>query len=122
MGERLRPTVLIVEDEPLVCEIAAEEFEDAGFNVVRAADGVEAVELLGGDVTIDLLFTDIRLPGELDGWSIADAARVLRPEIPVIYATGFSAEQMRMVEGSLFFKKPYRPAMVIAAAAELGVR
>lgn len=121
MGAHQTPTVLIVEDEPLVCEITSEEFRDAGFRVVTAADSDAALELLASEKAIDLLFTDIRLPGNLDGWSIADAARGMRPDIPVIYATGFSAEQMRMVDGALFFKKPYKPAAIIAAAATLGI-
>ena len=116
-----RPTVLIVEDEALVREIAAEEFHDSGYDVLEAADGQTAIRFLEGDQAIDLLFTDIRLIGDVDGWSVAEAARELRPAIPVIYATGFSAEQMRVVEGGLFYKKPYKPSDIIAAAATLGV-
>ena len=118
---QFRPIVLIVEDETLVREIAVEEFQDGGYDVLEAADGQAAVELLESDQAIDLLFTDIRLVGDLDGWSVAEAARRLRPSIPVIYATGFSAEQMRVVEGGLFYKKPYRLSDIIAAAATLGV-
>ncbi len=114
-----RPTVLIVEDELLVREIATIEFEDAGFTVLEAGDGKEAVDFLASDVRIDLLFTDIRLPGSLDGWSIAARARELRPALPVIYATGYSADAMRLVSGGLFFKKPYRPTAIVAAARDL---
>lgn len=114
-----RPIVLIVEDEALVRHIASEEFADAGYEVIEAADGAGAVSVLSSDRRIDLLFTDIRLPGPIDGWSIADRARSLRPEIPVIYATGYTSEQMRTVEGALFFRKPYRPAELIAAADRL---
>ena len=125
MGRRVqaetKPTVLIVEDEPLVREIAVEEFEEAGFRVVTAADDRTALSILESPQPIGLLFTDIRILGVLDGWVIADRARRVRPDLPVIYATGFSAEQMRMVEGSLFFKKPYRVATIIAAARSLGV-
>lgn len=112
-----RPTVLIVEDEPLVLEITSEEFVDAGYEVISVADGLRAMEHLAGEERIDLLFTDIRVEGELDGWSIAEAARDLRPTLPVIYATGFTAQDIRMVKGGVFFKKPYRPSAIIAAAA-----
>lgn len=116
-----RPIVLIVEDEPLVREIVALEFEDAGFTVVEAADGDRAAELLGGQAELDLLFTDIRLPGAYDGFALAEQARALRPALPVIYATGFTPDALRLVPGSRFFKKPYRPAEVVEAARILGV-
>ena len=108
--------VLIVEDEPLVREIATLEFEDAGFHVIAAGDGDTAVSHLASDAAIDLLFTDIRLPGSIDGWTIADRARELRPGLPVIYATGFTADAPRLVPNSRFFKKPYRPLAIIEAA------
>ena len=110
------PVVLIVEDEELVREVATIEFEDAGFQVIEAGDGDTAVGLLASDVPIDLLFTDIRLPGSIDGWAIADFAREVRPDLPVIYATGFSGDAPRLVPGSRFFKKPYRPVAIIEAA------
>lgn len=116
-----RPCVLIVEDEALVREIAALEFGDAGFEVLEAGDGPEAVALLESGSPIDLLFTDIRLPGPIDGWTIAVRARALRPGLPVIYATGFSADAATPVEGGQLFHKPYRPLAIIAAAKALGV-
>ncbi len=121
MTKPSQPTVLIVEDEDLVRDIAVTEFEDAGYAVLEAADSATAIALLSGPEVIDLLFTDIRLPGTLDGWGIAAKARVLRPEIAVIYATGFSADDPKLVPGSRFFKKPYFPVAVIEAARGLGV-
>ena len=116
-----RPTVLIVEDEPMVREIAVDEFEEAGYRVMTAADDRTALSILESKQPIGLLFTDIRILGTLDGWAVADRARRLRPDLAVIYVTGFSGGQMQMVEGSLFFRKPYRLAKIIAAARELGV-
>lgn len=113
------PIVLIVEDEPLICEIAAEEFEEAGYQVLTAMDAGSALSILASEQCIDLLFTDIRIPGTLDGWGVARTARRLRPALPVIYATGFSAEQIQMVEGARFFRKPYRVTAIIDAAREL---
>lgn len=115
------PTVLIVEDEALVREIVVLEFRDAGYMVVEAPDGDTAVELLEAGVPVDLLFTDIRLPGARDGFDIAETARQMHPELPVIYATGFTSDELRFVPGSRFFKKPYWPQAVIRAAEALGV-
>ena len=115
------PTVLIVEDEPLVREVAAFEFEDAGYRVLEAEDGDSALALLSGSDVIDLLFTDIRLPGEIDGWTIAARARDLHPELPIIYATGYPGETVRPVANSRFIRKPYLPTAIIATARALGV-
>lgn len=115
------PTVLIVEDEPLVLEVAAWEFEDAGFRVLSAEEGETALQLLAGSEKIDLLFTDIRLPGAIDGWAIAARARDLHPSLPIIYATGFSSEAVQPVPNSRFIRKPYLPTAIIATARALGV-
>ncbi|HEX2134853.1 MAG TPA: response regulator [Microvirga sp.] len=108
--------VLVVEDEFLVRETIVEELREAGFEVVEAATGEEAVQLCE---TIDVLFTDIRLPGSLTGWDIAERCRAARPNLPVIYATGYSHVEPRRVPGSVFFRKPYRAANVIRAIREL---
>jgi CheY-like chemotaxis protein len=116
---RANATILIVEDEALVREVTAIELEDAGFRVLAAGDGHEAFSLLRNEAGIDLLFTDISLPGGIDGWTIASQARALRPDLPVIYATGYAPDALKLVPGSRFFKKPYLPATIIAAAREL---
>ena len=113
-------TVLIVEDETLLRRIASDEFEDAGYAVIEAEDGPSAVRLLESGGRIDLLFPDIRLRGGRDGGMIAERARALRPALPIIYATGFVPDELRTLPRSLFFKKPYRPSEIIAAAARLG--
>jgi CheY-like chemotaxis protein len=117
-----QPRVLIVEDEELVRAIAQDEFADAGFAVVTATNGEQALQTLQADSGFDLLFTDIRMPGGVDGWSVAERARRLKPDIAVIYATGFSEDQAAMVASSVFLKKPYRMPAVIAAAQSLGVQ
>lgn len=112
------PTVMIVEDEDLVREIAVAEFADAGFTVIEAADGAAAVAHLDAGTPIDVLFTDIRLPGDLSGWDVARRARAALPALPVIYATGFPGDDLAMVEGGHFVGKPYRlPAIVATATA-----
>ncbi|WP_299656905.1 response regulator [Methylobacterium sp.] len=105
----------MVEDESLLLEVITADLEDAGFSVLQAATAEIALNILEAETSIDILFTDIRLPGQMDGWQLAEAARSLRPGLPVIYATGFSQTPPRLIEGSVFFTKPYRAAAVIRA-------
>ncbi|MDB5645817.1 MAG: response regulator receiver protein [Methylobacterium sp.] len=107
--------ILMVEDESLLLEVITADLEDAGFSVLQAATAEIALNILEAETSIDILFTDIRLPGQMDGWQLAEAARSLRPGLPVIYATGFSQTPPRLIEGSVFFTKPYRAAAVIRA-------
>ena len=114
-------TVLVVEDEEMLLSAVAMEFEDAGYDVLCAATAEEAYGLLAGKAQVDLLFTDIRLPGALDGWDLAERARALHPALPVIYVTGYSTEQPRQVSASVLLMKPYRMAAIVKVARELGV-
>lgn len=116
-----RPLLLVVEDEALVRELIVLELEDAGYEVVEAEDGPSALAILERETRVQLLFTDIRLPGGMTGWDIAEHARSMRPGLPVIYTTGYSSDELRLVAGAHFLKKPYRPAAVIAAVAECGI-
>jgi CheY-like chemotaxis protein len=113
-------TILVVEDEELVRDMIAEELRDAGFHVLEAADGEEASSLLmTDDSTVDVLFTDIRLPGRLDGWAVAQFARQLRGALPVVYATGYTVDRSAEVSGAIFLNKPYQPSFVIETIQKL---
>ena len=119
------PSVLVVEDDHLVADAVIWELEDAGYRVLTAISGEAALDILRAR-HVDLLFTDIRLFNNqaslgMDGWRLAEEARKLRPDLPVIYTTGYTVEQPRLVPGSLFLHKPYRPSAVVDAAAKLGV-
>lgn len=114
------PRVLIVEDEIMLLEVVAAELEDAGFTVSQATTAEIALSFIESDAAIDVLFTDIHLPGEMDGWQLAEAARRLRPGLPIIYATGFTQTPPRLAEGSVFFTKPYRANAIISAIRTLG--
>ena len=116
------PTILYVEDEPLVREVVALELTDAGFRVREAEDGREAVALIEDGFAFDALVTDIRLPGGLDGLDVAAAARRARPDLPVLYASGFSPDPLRIVPGGRMFAKPVSIGAILAALDELGVR
>jgi len=110
--------ILVVEDEELLRELAVEALEDAGFDVIEAASGEEAMSRCREHMA-DALFTDIKLPGKINGWDIAEHCRRTHPELPVIYASGYSHVEHRPVPGSRFFQKPYRPEQVINAIREL---
>lgn len=116
-----RRRVLVVEDEEMLLNAVAMEFEDAGYEVLCAGTAEAACDLLRDETRIDLLFTDIRLPGRLDGWDLAEHARTLQPDLPVIYVTGYSAEAPRQVAESVLVMKPYRMAAILTAARSLGV-
>lgn len=111
-------TILVVEDEELVRDLIARELEEAGFVVIEAATAEAGLDVLETR-PVGLLFTDIRLPGPMDGWRLAEEARACNPHLPVVYATGYSAEAPRLVAGGVFFRKPYLPSTVIAAIEKL---
>ncbi|MFC4172701.1 response regulator [Microvirga sp. GCM10011540] len=103
--------ILVVEDDAFVREMAVAGLEDAGFEVVEAASGGEALRLLHAGITVDALLTDIRMP-EANGWEVAKACRERFPDLPVVYVTGY-AEQMQPVPGGIIISKPYRMAHVV---------
>lgn len=119
MTSERRPLVLVVEDEALLREMIAFEFELSGFEVIDAGSAEEALLRLKDIPSLDLLFTDIRLPG-MDGWSLATEVRALYADAPVIYASG-NAERQELLPKSEFIQKPYRPQQIFEVAAGLGV-
>ena len=115
-------TVLVVEDEPLVRLSTCEAFTDAGYDVIEAANGEQAVEILAGESQIDLVFTDIRLGGDLNGWDVAEEARATRADVHVIYASGNPVRPKRSVSDSQYFQKPYQPQTIVNACHRLASR
>ena len=101
--------ILLVEDAPLIREFVADALREDGHNVIHAANGEEALAWCKRKVA-EVLITDTRLPGQIDGWQIAERCRDHDPEKPVIYATGFSHVQHRPVAGSLVLQKPNAPS------------
>jgi PAS domain S-box-containing protein len=85
-----RETVMIVDDEPTVRMLVTDVLHDQGYTAVEAKDGPEALRVLQSDVRIDLLITDVGLPGGMNGRQLADAARVSRPELKVLFITGYA--------------------------------
>ena len=109
-GEK-RASVLLVEDEPLICVVAAEALTELGFEVEAVSNASEALRRLRSGAPVDILFTDVELPGGMDGAALAQRARELRPRLPVMYTSGKRAaiEHMEPVTGSMFLPKPYNP-------------
>ena len=93
-------TVLVVDDEPTVRMLVTEVLEDLGYRAIEAADGVAGLQVLQSDVRIDLLVTDVGLPGGMNGRQVADAARVVRPDLKVLFITGY-AENAVLSHGHL---------------------
>ena len=106
-----RACVLLVEDEPLICNLATEALEEQGFDVCAVASAGEALRCLNSGKPIDVLFTDVNLPGGMDGEALAQCARKLQPDLPVMYTSGrrSTVEHLDPVEGSMFIAKPYNP-------------
>lgn len=107
--------VLIVEDEPLLRELAVEFVEEAGFVALEAGDADEAVALLKARSDIAVLFTDINMPGSMDGLRLAHAVRDRWPPIKIIVASGrVRLKQSDLPPNSAFLEKPYHGKAMIA--------
>lgn len=83
-------TVLLIEDEQTIRLLVTEMLQDAGYRVIGAEDGLTGLKVLSGDSRIDLLITDVGLPGGLNGRQVADAARVKRADLKVLFVTGYA--------------------------------
>ena len=115
-----RPVVLIVEDEFLQRMNAAEMIGDAGFNVVEAGNADEAIAILEGRPDIRVVFTDIQMPGSMDGLKLAQFVRGRWPPIKIVATSGFvNVGKSDLPEGSRFLPKPYRPEQIVATLREM---
>ena len=113
-------TVLLVDDDPLVHEVIRLALEDGGFDVLSAATGSEAIEMLdAGHTSIHALVTDINLGKDVDGWAVAKHARELEARLPVVYITGDSGYEWRSqgVPESIVIEKPFVAAQIVTAVA-----
>ncbi|MBR0793408.1 PAS domain S-box protein [Bradyrhizobium manausense] len=107
-------TILIAEDDPFVRSSVILRVEALGYRVVAAVNGKEALQRLRADPGIDMLFTDIVMPGGMSGWELADQARRIRPGLPVLFTSGYAletlVEQGRAQAQAVVLTKPYRKA------------
>ncbi len=104
-------TVLVVDDEPTVRMLVTEVLEDLGYAAIQAANGAAGLEVLQSDVRIDLLVTDIGLPGEMNGRQLAEAGRARRPKLKVLFITGYAENAVigngRLGPGMQVLTKPF---------------
>ncbi|MCJ2022181.1 PAS domain S-box protein [Methylobacterium sp. E-065] len=104
-------TVLIVDDEPTVRMLVSDILEDLGYTAIEAGDSAAGLKVLQSDVRIDLLVTDVGLPGGMNGRQMADAARVARPDLKVLFITGYAENAIlgngRLAPGMAVLTKPF---------------
>ena len=109
-------TVLVVEDDPFVRAYAVSSLGALGYRVLSASDGREALDRLSESVQIDLLFTDVVMPGGVSGWDLADQALQLRSGLKVLLTSGYALESLeahgRLMPGISVLNKPYRRAQL----------
>jgi CheY-like chemotaxis protein len=114
--------ILLVEDDELVRQYAATQLAMLGYRVLRAANGVEALEILGLDAPIDLLFTDVVMPGGVDGPELARRAQALRPALRVLYTSGYTQNAIvhhgRLDPGVRLLSKPYQRSALARCVRE----
>jgi CheY-like chemotaxis protein len=118
--QRIVPVILIVEDEALVRLAAIGMFEDAGFRMIAAVNSDQALILLAADSDVQLLFTDVNMPGAIDGLALARQVSDRWPHIGILVASaGRVPQAAELPAGSRFERKPYSPNTVIRHAREL---
>ena len=106
-------SILVVEDEALIRVLVVDELESHGLTVLEAASADEALPILLSDVPVHVLFTDVRMPGSMDGIELTRRARAIRPHLKVIVASGHS-QNLSLKEADAFFEKPFSVAEVAA--------
>ena len=112
--QRGSETILLVEDDALVRQQVVAQLESLGYRTITAAHGPAALALLDQDVAFDVLFTDVVMPGGMNGRELADAITRRRPGMPVLYTSGYAEAAMmhdgRLDPGVALLNKPYRQA------------
>ena len=115
--------VLLVEDEGLIRMMVADCLSDEGFHVTEACDGDEAARLLDSAQGFDVLFTDVRMPGALDGIDVALQARRQHPGLPLLIVSGYSdhlTARLGLLEpAAVFLGKPYQLAEALTCLRRL---
>jgi CheY-like chemotaxis protein len=115
-----RIAVLVAEDDPLLRLNIVDELEDAGFQIYETANAAEALEVLHATAKIDVLFTDVDMPGQFDGLMLAALVNEQWPSTKIIVTSG----HLKLAQGKLsaageFVPKPYRPDAIVASIHRL---
>lgn len=113
-----KETVLVVEDNDLVREHVTAQLSDFGYRVLSAPAGLEAMTILNQTPHVDLLFTDVVMPGGMGGRALADAARLIKPDLKVLFTSGYTENSIvhngRLDPGVDLLTKPYRREQLAA--------
>jgi CheY-like chemotaxis protein len=109
------PVVLVVEDEWFLRDCVTAHLRAARWRVLEARSGEAALSHLAAGEPIDVVFTDIRLAGRMNGWEVGARFRKVLPQIPIIYTSGDALGVERAVPKSLFIAKPYEPDAIVDA-------
>ena len=112
--------VLIVEDHPIIRMSAIQLIEEAGYDAIEAADADEAIAILAARPDIHLVFTDVEMPGSIDGLKLAHYVRHRWPPVLLIVVSGKAAiEEALLPEGARFFSKPYNENTIIETMLQM---
>jgi PAS domain S-box-containing protein len=119
-------TILVAEDDPFVRTSVITRVKNLGYTVIAATDGNDALAKLRENAGIDMLFTDIVMPGGISGWQLAERARQIRPGLPVVFTSGYPLEslvaQAHAPPESIVLIKPYRNANLALRASVLAAQ
>jgi CheY-like chemotaxis protein len=115
--------VLVIDDEPTIRMLVAEVLAESGFAVIEAPDGPTGLRVLESNARIDLLITDVGLPGGMNGRQVADAARVSRPDLKVLFITGYAENAVigrgRLDNGMFVLTKPFQMEVLAERIREI---
>lgn len=119
MKKRSPPAVLIVEDEPMTRMVAADAISDTGMRIREAGDAKEALQILDNHSDIDILFTDIEMPGPMDGLGLAEQVHEDRPDVELIVTSGATkVDDSDLPDNGTFLPKPYRTTRLVEIVKE----
>lgn len=126
MGKSIQPpryAALVVEDDPLLLMDAMDLVEEAGLRAYGARDAAEAIRFLEQHDEIRVMFTDVQMPGSMDGLHLARAVRERWPPVTIIVTSGrIKVTKEDMPENGVFFAKPYLPATIVNALSDIAAR
>ncbi len=115
-----KPVVLVVEDEPILLMLAVCVVEDAGFEAIEASNADEAILILEHRTDIRIVFTDVEMPGDMNGLRLAHAIRGRWPPIELIITSGWIKIRTEDIPArARFFAKPYQPAEIVEALQQM---
>ncbi|MFW2374770.1 MAG: PAS domain S-box protein [Gammaproteobacteria bacterium] len=110
-------TILLVEDEEYLGKLAEELLSNQGYQIITAKDGIQAIDILSKNADIDLVFSDIVMPGGINGFELARQARTIKPEIKVLLTSGFAYKELEShdLQATSILGKPYSKSQLLHA-------